>query len=638
DVVGNRNVIVHGHADTWPWHGVTLAAHMIRLLSLLMGAATVLCAYGTAQAAFPGQQTIAATAAALVAFNPQFLFLSAAVNNDNLVVMCSAMVIWLLTRAVAEESIKEQQLMLLGGLIGAAALSKLSGLLLIVPAGCVLVYLAWRRHSSRDLLRWGIIMGSAALAVGGWWYARNWLLYGDPLGLRAMFAVLPRRPEPPTWHEILARLPGVWRSYWAVFGWFNVIADPWLYYVYTTLSLFGLVGLAAITLRVLIRHSVGQTTQLPLHPLILLTTWIALAVVGLLYWARMRYPQGRLLFPAITSAAVLLSVGLHAWLPRRWHATGATMLVIGLFGLAALAPWRWIAPAYAPPPLLPADTDAPNPILVAFDGQIALVGYELEAVSLKPGDTLPVTLYWQALRTPEQDYSVFVHLTDETGILQAQHDTYPANGALPTTEWPLNRIIPDRHIIRIPETAPAPVRLRVDVGLYEFATDARLYTAHGDHYTLGYVTLLPRTRENGVPNPVFINFDDQIALVGFELDRRVMQPGGTLTVRLWWKALREPRANYVVFTHLVLPPSAVWAQMDSVPQQGAAPTSTWRRGQRIEDTYRLTLPTNAPTGIYLVEVGVYDPRTMKRLKVNLSDKGIVLGQVKVVKQLPYVAP
>ena len=38
---GNKNVLVHGSADAWPWRGVALAGHVARFLSVLLGAVTV---------------------------------------------------------------------------------------------------------------------------------------------------------------------------------------------------------------------------------------------------------------------------------------------------------------------------------------------------------------------------------------------------------------------------------------------------------------------------------------------------------------------------------------------------------------------------------------------------------------------
>ena len=88
-----------------------------------------------------------------------------------------------------------------------------------------------------------------------------------------------------------------------------------------------------------------------------------------------------------------------------------------------------------------------------------------------------------------------------------------------------------------------------------------------DHWTLGAITVTPRISADGIPNPLRINFADQIALIGFDMDRRAMRPGETLTLTLWWEALAAPAVDYVAFTHLVLPPDAVWAGVDEGLQE-----------------------------------------------------------------------
>ncbi len=343
----------------------------------------------------------------------------------------------------------------------------------------------------------------------------------------------------------------------------------------------------------------------------------------------MRYPQGRLLFPAISSAAVLLAVGLLGWLPRRLHAAATLLIAAGLSILAAFALGRWIVPAYAAPQLLPASADVPNPLSADFGGQVRLVGYEADQTPVQPGGTLHVTLYWEAAQRPRADYSVFVHLVDENEITQAQNDSYPAAGSLPTGEWPLHAIIPDTHAVEIPDTAPAPQRLRIEVGLFDFATGGRLLSDGQDHRALGAVTVTPRSSTDGIPNPLDIVFGDQIALIGFNMDRRVLKPGETLELTLWWKALARPKLDYTAFTHVVLPPGAVWAGVDAPLEDGATPASQWQPGQRVEAHYRLTLPAEAPPGVYFVEIGLYDPATQDRLTVNSSDAGIPLGYVRV---------
>jgi len=310
----------------------------------------------------------------------------------------------------------------------------------------------------------------------------------------------------------------------------------------------------------------------------------------------------------------------------------------GLSALAASCLWLWIAPAYAAPPTPPQDAALPNPLSVRFGDAIQLLGYELADDSVHPGETLPVAFYWRSSQRLQDNYSVFIHLVDEDGILQAQRDSYPGAGNVATSEWPAETTLRDVHTVEIPVTARAPSSLRVEVGLYDFATGRRLSVRedkkpqHGDSWTLRHVTLLPVRGADGVPNPVSVNFDDQIALVGFELDRHTMHAGETLGLVLWWQTLRSPRLDYVVFVHLVYPPDAVWAQEDAMPVGDTARTSSWVVGQRVEDRHALILPLDAPIGEYVVEIGLYDPATLDRLPVNLSDKGIVLGQVRVMAE------
>ena len=125
---------------------------------------------------------------------------------------------------------------------------------------------------------------------------------------------------------------------------------------------------------------------------------------------------------------------------------------------------------------------------------------------------------------------------------------------------------------------------------------------------------------------------DQIALRGFEFGTRSLNPGNSLPVTLWWEALTELDINYTVFVHLVLPPESTWAQRDDTPLDGSAPTSTWVVGEQMEDHYELQLPDDAPPGVYFVEVGIFERATNDRLKVNFSEKGVVLGQVRVEEE------
>jgi hypothetical protein len=110
---------------------------------------------------------------------------------------------------------------------------------------------------------------------------------------------------------------------------------------------------------------------------------------------------------------------------------------------------------------------------VAFGKQIVLRGYDLAPDRPLPGERLAVTLYWQATRVPDRDYSVFVHLEDDAGKIVTQDDSYPVQGRYPTSTWSPGFVIRDEHRLTLPANLASP-HLHLVVGLYRLDTMQRL--------------------------------------------------------------------------------------------------------------------------------------------------------------------
>jgi len=110
--------------------------------------------------------------------------------------------------------------------------------------------------------------------------------------------------------------------------------------------------------------------------------------------------------------------------------------------------------------------DSPAHRLDAKVGQsIALVGYTLERDSARPGDSVCLTLFWQAVDKSPQSYTVFAHVVDSTGQPVAQTDSPPLGGTAPTDSWQVGATVADRYAILIkPNTSPGQYELRV--GMY----------------------------------------------------------------------------------------------------------------------------------------------------------------------------
>ncbi len=79
---------------------------------------------------------------------------------------------------------------------------------------------------------------------------------------------------------------------------------------------------------------------------------------------------------------------------------------------------------------------------------------------------LQLTLYWEALRSLEQDYRVFVHVYNRNGEVVAQADHAPAYGLQPTFAWRPGEVVIDR--IAIPSTSGLKEGdFTLAVGLYD---------------------------------------------------------------------------------------------------------------------------------------------------------------------------
>jgi uncharacterized membrane protein len=115
----------------------------------------------------------------------------------------------------------------------------------------------------------------------------------------------------------------------------------------------------------------------------------------------------------------------------------------------------------------------------SFEAGLSLLGYTLAPLDQAiPGSPLCPTLYWQTAAPVTADYTVFLHLRDETGYVHAQRDNVPVLGFYPTTQWQTDTIIGDMHCFQIPPQAPAGNYTLV-TGLYNPTSGQRLSLADG---------------------------------------------------------------------------------------------------------------------------------------------------------------
>lgn len=102
---------------------------------------------------------------------------------------------------------------------------------------------------------------------------------------------------------------------------------------------------------------------------------------------------------------------------------------------------------------------------INFGDQIRLIGLDgARETAVRPGTTLPITLYWQAADDLNINYQVFVHLIGPDGTLVAQSDKLNP-GEFPTKRWPLDSYVRDEHLLTIPKDA-SPGNYTLFTGLW----------------------------------------------------------------------------------------------------------------------------------------------------------------------------
>lgn len=92
-----------------------------------------------------------------------------------------------------------------------------------------------------------------------------------------------------------------------------------------------------------------------------------------------------------------------------------------------------------------------------------------------------------------------------------------------------------------------------------------------------------------------------------------------MTLTVVWQAQGTLTTDYTAFAHLVDEGGQGWAGDDHQPFDGTYPTSAWGAGEMVRDSFTLTVPADAPPGLYNLEVGWYDPATGQRLPVGDGD-------------------
>ncbi len=616
---GRAHFYLHESAEQHFFSTDYLAFRVARMLSVFLGTITIGLAYGLGQQMQLAGRHSGLLAAGFLAFNPQFIFITASVNNDVLTAVIGATLVYYSILASRSPTIK--RFVGLGILMGLGLLTKYA-LIAFWPLPLLAVLLGSRNGRLPRTLQYGAIVFGLPILIAGWWYIRAFQLYGDPLiwdvHLQAKGGEV-LRTSAFTWADLRDFAVIHFQSYWAWFGWLKIQAAGWIY----SLLAVG-VFMAAVGLLLLLRDALKEARKAEVNGLLksihtfpgLTAVLFSSLAVAAIYTSLFRYIQtinwsgyqGRLAYAAAAPIAALLALG---W-GRLAGAVGQTrkgillinMLPVACLGLLALSSLAQLNTAFARPALYTPPTSwtrvcqSPSPDIY------------IEAVSyppvVEPGE--PLTVLLSGYGDQEVTAVGEVALLDWEGILL---DT-----AVSDLSWAVGTPVTDTVHLVVPQ-ATLPMRARLVYFLGdEFITLGQLKIAAGQ-------TAVPISTQ-----AVSANFAEEIRLLGYDLQT------GSDVIRLatYWQLLHATAEDFTIFVHLLDENGVLIAQQDAQPQGGRYPTSIWDVGEVVMDEAVLSFSADAQPAEIII--GLYHQATLERLPLV----GEVVGDTAVGQSTHILLP
>ena len=320
----------------------------IRLFSVFLSTITIAIAALAGKLLFGTESLIWLLVPALFLFSPVFTFDEACINNDHLLILLYALLLYLMLKW-SESTLDRKKVLALGAVVGLGLMSKLL-FITAIPIVFLFVLLSERRTGPGSLRRasskCGLFM-LVVLGISGWWFIRNCVLYGMPIITATMYAPDEKQQVTISLIDIL-RSPSLWT--WVMTGWFLRIASHTGFslsktsYQLTYLLLdIAVIGLACAAFRKVFlkrRLLTPQTARrlkilaysVAIHTLIIFTQ----VAKGTMSIGKFRAFNGRYLLPVGIGMAAFFAFGIESLLPQKVRRFGVLTIIVLLIAIEVL--------------------------------------------------------------------------------------------------------------------------------------------------------------------------------------------------------------------------------------------------------------------------------------------------------------
>jgi len=141
-------------------------------------------------------------------------------------------------------------------------------------------------------------------------------------------------------------------------------------------------------------------------------------------------------------------------------------------------------------------------------------------------------------------------------------------------------------------------------------------------------------REFSPSIPTNINYGDKILFLGYDINKNQVRRGEVFHITYYWEGLKRVDKDYKIFVHFKSKDSIF--QHDHKPLEGryykgSYKTNEWPEEEKVKEDYEISVPENLAPGTYKITIGVWDPKSGKRLIVKGERKDEVeVGAIEIL--------
>lgn len=266
---------------------------------------------------------------------------------------------------------------------------------------------------------------------------------------------------------------------------------------------------------------------------------------------------------------------------------------------------------------------------MAMGGGMEIIATSAADRPARQGETATIDIVWRNQASLRADYRLRWRLMTPQGAVTQEGHMALTGVSYETSLWPPGSIVRGRYDITIP--AAAPERLQLLLALDDGQAVIGDWRQLAEFSVARVERLLTppamQQRQTAV-------FGDVATLLGYDLAPTVVQAGQAIDLTLYWRAGGGAATTrpHAVFTHLLGAEERIYGQHDSEPANGERPTASWQADEIVIDRHRLVVKPETPAGDYVLQIGLYDPLSDRRLEATL-DGGTRRDQVDLSVQV-----